>query len=138
MLDSGSDISLIHKSLISKLLSPTEIETFKGECSLVVQSFSNHAITLDYTISLPCKFSRQGTPIYLIFHVFSQESHFGILLGQDIMSQLAMSLTFPINKPCQPPLVKIHKPQEMNLHVIYVYASSGPQCMYSYYQIGPI
>ena len=57
MLDSGSDISLIHKSLISKLLSPTEIETFKGECSLVVQSFSNHAITLDYTISLPCKFS---------------------------------------------------------------------------------
>ena len=128
MLDSGSDISLIHKSLISKLLSPTEIETFKGECSLVVQSFSNHAITLDYTISLPCKFSRQGTPIYLTFHVFSQESHFGILLGQDIMSQLAMSLTFPINKPRQPPLVKIHKPQEMNLHVIYMHPQDHNVC----------
>ena len=128
MLDSWSDISLNHKSLISKLLSPAKIKTFKSECSLVVQSFSNHAITIDYTISLPCKFSRQGTPIYLTFHVFSKESHFGIHLGQDIMSQLDMSLTFPNNKPRQPPLVKIHKAQKMNLHVIYMHSQDHNVC----------
>ncbi len=98
MLDSGSDISLISKSLLKQIFTKNEIDIYKKPCLISVESFSNHSIKLDYNIVIPCKFSlSQTTPIFLEFSVFSHQSAFPLLLGQDLMQILGMELKFPAN-----------------------------------------
>ena len=129
MLDSGSDISLINKNLIKQLLTKDEIEKYKKPCLISVESFSNHSIKLDYNIAIPCKFSLSQTePTFLEFSVFSHQSAFPILLGQDLMQILGMELKFPaLNKPGNP-TVTINHPVLKHLRVRFIHPSESKTC----------
>ncbi len=129
MLDSGSDISLINKNLIKRIFTKHEIEKYKKPCLISVESFSNHSIKLDYNIMIPCKFSlSQTSPIFLEFSVFSHQSAFPLLLGQDLMQVLGMELKFPaLNKPGNP-TVTINQPFFKHLHVRFIHPSESNSC----------
>ena len=129
MLDSGSDISLINKNLIKRIFTKHEIEKYKKPCLISVESFSNHSIKLDYNIMIPCKFSlSQTSPIFLEFSVFSHQSAFPLLLGQDLMQVLGMELKFPaLNRPGNP-TVTINQPFFKHLHVRFIHPSESNSC----------
>ena len=129
MLDSGSDISLISKTLIMKLFSKEQIENYKKPCLISIESFSNHTVKLDYNIIIPCKFSiSQREPIYLEFSVFSHQSPFPILLGQNLMELLQMELKFPTGEHFETPTVLIHKPYFKKLYVRFIHPSDSSLC----------
>ena len=129
MLDSGSDISLISKSLLKQIFTKDEINIYKKPCLISVESFSNHSIKLDYNIIIPCKFSlSQTTPIFLEFSVFSHQSAFPLLLGQDLMQILGMELKFPaLHKPGKP-IVTINQPFFKHLHVRFIHPTESNSC----------
>ena len=94
MLDSGSDISLINRNLVNKLLTPAEINTYRKPCTISVESFYNHSVKLEYNLKLPWKFGKdQKQPLFMEFSVFNHTSAFPILLGQDNMALLGLSLS---------------------------------------------
>ena len=129
MLDSGSDISLISKNLIMKLFSKEQIENYKKPCLISIESFSNHTVKLDYNITIPCKYSiSQRDPIYLEFSVFSHQSPFPILLGQNLMELLQMELKFPTGEHFETPTVLIHKPYFKKLYVRFIHPSDSNLC----------
>lgn len=129
MLDSGSDISLISKSLILKLFSEEQIEKYKKPCLISIESFSNHNVKLDFNIHIPCKFSlSQQDPIFLEFSVFSHQSPFPILLGQNLMELLQMELKFPTKEHSRTPTVLIHKPYFKKLYVKFIHPSDSNLC----------
>ena len=129
MLDSGSDISLINKTLIKKLFTKEEIEKYKKPCFISVESFSNHSIKLDYNMIIPCKFSLSQTePIFLEFSIFSHQSAFPLLLGQDLMQILGMELKFPAPNKSGNPTVTINQPLLKQLHVRFIHPSESSTC----------
>ena len=129
MLDSGSDISLINKNLIKQLFTKDEIEKYKKPCLISVESFSNHSIKLDYNIIIPCKFSLSQTePTFLEFSVFSHQSAFPILLGQDLMQKLSMELKFPTLNTSKNPTVTINNPVFKHLHVRFIHPNESNTC----------
>ena len=129
MLDSGSDISLINKNLIKKIFTKDEIEKYKKPCLISVESFSNHSIKLDYNMIIPCKFSLSQTePIFLEFSIFSHQSAFPLLLGQDLMQILGMELKFPAPNESGNPSVIINQPLFKQLHVRFIHPSESNTC----------
>ena len=129
MLDSGSDISLINKTLIKQLFTKDEIEKYKKPCLISVESFSNHSIKLDYNMLIPCKFSLSQTePIFLEFSIFSHQSAFPLLLGQDLMQILGMELKFPAPNKSGNPTVTINQPLLKQLHVRFIHPSESNTC----------
>ena len=94
LLDSGSDLSLIHESEIKKLLTPKEIMKYKTKCTHTVESFSNHSVPILYNITLPWSHHKAGPIIYLTFSVYSQAVAHSLLFGKDNMQKMGMVLSF--------------------------------------------
>ena len=137
MLDSGSDVSLISLNLINKLLTQAEIDLYKRPCSISIESFSNHTVKLEYNLRLPFKFSHSQTyPVFLEFSVFSHNSSFPILLGQESMSVLKMSLIFPPENPLSCPIVTVNYPTFTKLKVRFMHPAEAQTC-FANINIGP-
>jgi len=99
LLDSGSDLSLIHESEINKLLTTKEIMRYKTKCTHKVESFSNHTVPILYNITLPWSPHKVGPIIYLTFSVYTQAVAHGLLFGKDNMQKMGMVLSFEKSTP---------------------------------------
>ena len=99
LLDSGSDLSLIHDSEIKKLLTPKEIMKYKTKCTHKVESFSNHSVPILYNITLPWSHHKAGPVIYLTFSVYTQAVAHSLLFGKDNMQKMGMVLSFEETSP---------------------------------------
>ena len=129
MLDSGSDISLINRNLVNKLLTPAEINTYRKPCTISVESFSNHSVKLEYNLKLPWKFGIDQTqPLFMEFSVFNHTSAFPILVGQDNMALLGLSLSFPTGSNNNHPTVQINHPLCMKLPVKFIHPIEAQSC----------
>ena len=56
LLESSSDISLIHKKELKKLITSEEINKYKFENQHTMETFSNHVINILNNVTLPSSF----------------------------------------------------------------------------------
>ena len=94
LLDSGSDISLIHERELHKLVTPTEIHKYKSVNKHKVETFSNQVINILYNVTLPWSSEKHGPTINLTFSVYDQEVTHSLLFGQDNMQKMGMILSY--------------------------------------------
>ena len=120
LLDSGSDISLIHERELNKLVTPTEIHKYKAVNKHKVETFSNQVINILYNITLPWSFEKHGPTINLTFSVYDQEVTHSLLFGQDNMQKMGMILSYTPAGNTKKPSVRITKPVTANLETQYI------------------
>ena len=94
--DSGSDISLIHQPLLSRLLSPQEIEKRKTPCKISVVSFTGDSLQIAYTIMLPWSFSPNAPSVELEFYVFNGPHDLPLVIGFKHLEFLGMDIKFSL------------------------------------------
>ena len=128
LLDSGSDISLIHVKAIRQLLTPQEIEAYKSENTHQVETFSNDQVNILYNITLPWGPRKHGPSIPLTFSVYDQKVTHTLLLGQDAMQKLQMMLSFAGKQLGNKPVVNIFVPERASLECKYDYPSELSKC----------
>ena len=121
LLDSGSDISLIHERELHKLVTPTEIHKYKSVNKHKVETFSNQAINILYNVTLPWSAEKHGPTINLTFSVYDQEVTHSLLFGQDNMQKMGMILSYAPAGNTNKPSVRITKPVNAYLETQYIY-----------------
>ena len=128
LLDSGSDISLIHINELNRLLSKTEIERSRSENTHEVITFSNDQVKILYNITLPWGPRKHGPSVSLTFSVYDHKDTHTLLLGQDAMQELQMTLSFAGKNVGSKPVVNIFKPERASLECQYEYPQNMAKC----------
>ena len=113
LMDTASDITLIHLDLLQKLLTKKEINDRKLPSTLNVRSYTNTTVIIHFYIVLPCQFCQNTANVPVTFRVHSQDQY-PILFGQDTMNQLELAIIYGPK-----PKVSIKFPVKTALHVIY-------------------
>ena len=113
LMDTASDITLIHLDLLNKLLTNKEICERKLPSTLEVRSYTNTKVVIHYDIILPCQFSPNTANVPITFRVHTQDQY-PILFGQDTMNQLELAVIYGPK-----PKVTIKIPVKTSLHVVY-------------------
>ena len=121
-VDNGSDISLIHVDLINQMFSEKEINKYKKPPSVIVHSYTNTEISIIYEMNLPCQFVSNTKNIFINFRIFRNLDAFPILIGQDAMRPLKMSISY------NPPSVEIFFPVYSSLPTISTPPTAALTC----------
>ena len=122
MVDTGSDASLIHEKFLKQIMSLTEIQRRKTNVGLKLKSFSNHPITVLFSITLPLR-NFGTTPQEANFIVIKGDPAYtpDILLGMDIIRSFQMKLNFNETTPN----ITIHKNGIYKLQCIQAFPSDA-------------
>ncbi len=129
-LDSGSDVTLIQKPYIDRLLTMQYIEKHKNTLQTSeLSSYSQHTIKILYSILIYIRFRQEGEYIPCTFYVISEIVGSPLLLiGRETQRQVALGYGFTGQKDKEIPEVFVHRPVYTIVKTHYVTDESLFKC----------
>ena len=92
LVDSGSDVTLITMSRLLSLVSQSYVNKHLTNDNIKLTSFSNTGIAIVGNIKLNLKLCREGPTKTWNFLIINQDSTIDMILGNDIMMEMCMSI----------------------------------------------